>query len=278
MVTTKYNPGWVKEFYDAYGMKEWERWDTRPEARVKWHIHLHYLRQAIQPADRVLEIGAGPGRFTQELANITPQIVVADISPGQLALNKEQAKTLGFSFAVERWVEADICDLCDQFDEEEFDAVVCYGGAISYVYDRAEEAIRQLMRVVTPGGYLLLEVMAIWGGIHSVLREVLTIDRSLNQRIIASGDLLESMKASTHHIHMYRAGEFRQLIERTGLEIDVLSASNAISTRWDDQLHDVSEDSDTWQHLMEMELEACREPGCLDMGTHLIAVCRKPLE
>jgi hypothetical protein len=23
---------------------------------------------------------------------------------------------------------------------------------------------------------------------------------------------------------------------------------------------------------MEMELEACREPGCLDMGTHLIAV------
>lgn len=31
----------------------------------------------------------------------------------------------------------------------------------------------------------------------------------------------------------------------------------------------------TWQHLLELELEACREPGCVDMGTHIIAVCRK---
>ena len=34
----------------------------------------------------------------------------------------------------------------------------------------------------------------------------------------------------------------------------------------------------TWAHLIEMEIEACREPGCLDMGTHLIAVCRKNAE
>ena len=31
-----------------------------------------------------------------------------------------------------------------------------------------------------------------------------------------------------------------------------------------------------WQQVLEMELEACREPGCLDLGTHLIAVTRKP--
>jgi hypothetical protein len=37
----------------------------------------------------------------------------------------------------------------------------------------------------------------------------------------------------------------------------------------------VQQDAATWQHLLEMEIEACREPGCLDMGTHLIAVCRK---
>ena len=31
-----------------------------------------------------------------------------------------------------------------------------------------------------------------------------------------------------------------------------------------------------WRQLLEMEIEACREPGCLDMGTHIIAVVRKP--
>jgi hypothetical protein len=34
----------------------------------------------------------------------------------------------------------------------------------------------------------------------------------------------------------------------------------------------------TWVHLIEMEIEACREPGCLDMGAHLIAVCRRQAE
>jgi hypothetical protein len=33
-----------------------------------------------------------------------------------------------------------------------------------------------------------------------------------------------------------------------------------------------------WAHVIEMEIEACREPGCLDMGTHVIAVCRKDKE
>jgi len=26
---------------------------------------------------------------------------------------------------------------------------------------------------------------------------------------------------------------------------------------------------------LEIELEACREPGCLDMGSHILAVARK---
>ena len=32
-------------------------------------------------------------------------VVVADISPTQLALNRQQADTLGFASAIERWVE-----------------------------------------------------------------------------------------------------------------------------------------------------------------------------
>jgi hypothetical protein len=55
----------------------------------------------------------------------------------------------------------------------------------------------------------------------------------------------------------------------------MLSASNCLSATWGGHLAEVQKGSATWQHLMEMELEACREPGCLDMGTHLIAVCKK---
>jgi ubiquinone/menaquinone biosynthesis C-methylase UbiE len=124
-MATLYDPTWVREFYNAYGMKEWERWDRDPVARIKWFVHLHYLREFLPPGARVLEIGAGAGRFTQVLAELTPHITVADISPGQLAFNRQHAEAYGFAHAVERWVECDMTDLHGVFADEEFDAVVC---------------------------------------------------------------------------------------------------------------------------------------------------------
>ena len=76
----KYDPDWVKSYYDQYGKKEWDRWDASPVEQVKFEVHLHYLRTYLQSTGRILEIGAGPGRFTQHLAAISNRIVVADIT------------------------------------------------------------------------------------------------------------------------------------------------------------------------------------------------------
>ena len=42
-----------------------------------------------------------------------------------------------------------------------------------------------------------------------------------------------------------------------------------------DVLRQVMAHAEKWQEVLRMELEACREPGCLDTGTHAIAVGRK---
>jgi SAM-dependent methyltransferase len=273
---TKYDPDWVRAHYDQYAEKEWERWDKSPVDSIKFEVHLHYLREYLQAGDRILEIGAGPGRFTQELAVISDQIVVADISPVQLELNRGNARSLGFSGAVERWVECDMCDLGPHFRDGEFNAVVCYGGPLSYVFDERERALGELSRVTRPGGYILLGVMSLWGAVHHFLPGVLQIDPELNRAIIASGDLSpDRAAASVHFCHMYRAAELRTLLERSELTVEVLSASDCLSATWAELLDTLEKGGETWEHLLEMEIEACREPGCVDMGTHLIAVCKR---
>lgn len=273
---TRYNPDWVRSYYNEYGEKEWKRWDESPVEQIKFEVHLYYLRKHLQVNDRILEIGAGAGRFTQELAKISKRIVVADISPVQLQLNRGNAHKLGFSDSIERWVECDICDLRPHFREEEFDAVVCYGGPLSYVFDEREKALQELLRVTKPKGLLFLSVMSLWGTVHHFLPQVLQVDPTINREIIASGDLgPDKIKASRHFCHMYRAAEFRAFLEKAGLVIEVLSASDCLSATWAEHLKTLKENRVIWQHILEMEIEACREPGCLDMGTHLIAVCRK---
>lgn len=276
-MSARYDPTWVKGFYDAYGMKEWNRWESN---RIPWAIHVHYLRSYVRSDDRVLEMGAGAGRFTQVLAEITPRIVVADISPGQLRINEHQAKVLGFDHSVERRLECDVCDLTNQFNDGEFDITVCYGGVLSYVFDDADRALSELMRVTRPDGYILVEVMSLWGAIHHGLLHglpsVLAIPWEVNEQIIRDGNLTKDLGVSEHYIHMYRSGEFQTLLEHAGLGIEAISTTSALSTSRGDQLDGIAEDSDAWKQLIAMELDACRDPGCLDIGTHLIAVCRRP--
>ena len=111
----RYDPDWVRSYYDEYGEKEWVRWDGNPVQQIKFEVHLHYLRRYLRPRHRILEIGAGAGRFTQELTRISGRTVVADISPVQLQLNWRKAHTLGFVDCIERWIECDMCDLRSHF-------------------------------------------------------------------------------------------------------------------------------------------------------------------
>jgi SAM-dependent methyltransferase len=270
-----YDPGWVEAYYDEYGDKEWQRLTQTPFAEINLHVHTHYLEQYVQPGSRVLEVGAGAGRFTQVLAALDCRVLVADISPVQLDLNRRHGHELGFAEVVENWIQLDVCSLGD-LEPSSFDAVVCYGGALSYVFERAADAVGECIHVLQKDGVLLASVMSLWGTAHNALNGVLHIPPEENQYITGSGDLTpESYPTGKHFCHMYRASEFRNLLSHAGLEVVAMAASNCLSTRWDEHLMQIRHDAEKWTELLRMELEATRELGCLDMGTHLIAVARK---
>ena len=54
----------VRDYFDTLGAGEWERLVQAPSARVALELHRRFLARFIRPGSRVLEIGAGPGRFT----------------------------------------------------------------------------------------------------------------------------------------------------------------------------------------------------------------------
>jgi SAM-dependent methyltransferase len=270
-----YNPEWVTARYDEKGEQEWDRFSRSPVDAIGLFIHTHYLRRFVKPSSRVLDIGAGPGRFTQVLAEMGCRVVVADISQVQLDLHRKHAKELAFDDAVEKRLQLDVCEMgC--LDRESFDAVICYGGPLSYVFERAPAALGECVRVCKSGGLVLASVMSLWGGAHRFLQGVLTVPPEDNRKITDTGDLTPSnWQAATHHCHMFRSGELRQLVVRAGLTVLAMSASNCVATVWDALLTEAKEDPAKWQEVLRMELDACKEDGCLDMGTHMIVVGRK---
>jgi len=271
-----YDPQILSSYFDAYGEREWQRLVATPVHEISLYIHHHYLQRYITAGARVLEIGAGAGRFTQILVGLGARVVAADISFGQLELNRRHAAELGFSTGVEDWLQADICDLrC--FADASFDAVVAYGGPFSYVLDRRGTALAECLRVLKPGGVLLLSVMCLWGSARSSLAGVLQgTPPEANRRIIATGDITPRTFPGRrdNFMHLFRSSELRVWLEAAGLEVLALSASGCLVWPGNPQMDNVRGDAQIWEELLSMELEASADPGCLDMGTHLIAVAR----
>ncbi len=278
IVQTQYDPGRVTQYFDTVGMQEWHRLLENPTKEVALHVHTHYLKNFICAGDRVLEVGAGAGRFTQILAQLGGRIVVSDLSPVQLSLNKQQADQYGYTASIEAWEEMDMCNM-SRLADDSFDCVVAYGGPFSYVLDQRDIALTECLRVLKPGGMLILSVISLWGSTHRNLDRMLNIDPAINRRIMATGDILPGMLPGYEQsFHMFRASELRGWLEQTGLQVLAMSASDCLASCRVGDASRIHSDPEMWRELLRMEVEACAEPESWNMGMHTIAVAWKELE
>ncbi|MEQ9401608.1 MAG: class I SAM-dependent methyltransferase [Longimicrobiales bacterium] len=276
-MAAEYDPVAVTSYFDGFAEREWERLEKDVEAEVNLAVHAHYLRRHIEPGWRVLEVGAGAGRFTIELARLGARVVATDVSRVQLELNEEKVRAAGAEGSVEARSVLDVVDM-SSLPDASFDAVVCYGGPLSYVMDRRDDAVAECVRVARPGSPLLFSVMSLWGSVHRGLTFVLGVPRAANEAIIASGDITaEALPGHTHQCHAFRGREFRALLEGGGLRILEMSAATCLTTGWSARLGEVRANPERWAELLDMEIAACAEPGCVETGPHIIAVCEKPV-
>jgi SAM-dependent methyltransferase len=275
MTHSFYDAESISHYFDEYGLREWDRLVATPLDEISLHLHTHYLGQFVPSGSCVLEIGAGAGRFTQVLAELGARVVVADISSGQLELNRRQAQLLGFESAIEDWRQVDIC-VMDDFETGTFDRVVAYGGPLSYVLDRRDLALAECMRVLKPQGLLLFSVMSLWGAVHRHLDGVMEEPPENNLKIVATGDLTPATSPGrqSNFMHLFRAGELKRWLLDSGLEILALSAAGCLSVGRMDFLPQVRADEARWQELLGMELETSAEDESLNLGTFILGVVR----
>jgi len=272
----RYDPDRVAAFYDEYGEREWTRFEGGPSSPLSIAVHAHMLRRFIHAGNRVLDAGAGPGRFTIELAQIGASVLVLDVSSAQLELNRAKLAEAGLASSVEGWVQADITSL-GVIPDGEFDAVVCFGGPVSYVMDEADAAVTELLRVVRSGGHVLLSVMSLLGVVTPVrflLSDLRAYGRDAVQGVIDTGDLPSTMTRGHAPMHLYRWAELSELLGRHPCEIVAACSSGfAIGLLHNELIFGMTEDERNL--ITDWAIELAPEQGAIDVSEHIIAVARK---
>ncbi len=145
-------------YYDAAAEREWERLDR---GWIEFAVNLHFIAAAIPPGGRVLDLGAGPGRYAIALAGRGHRVRVGDLSPEQVRLARAKITAAGAEVAarVEAVEELDARDLRG-LPNEGFDAVLALG---PFYHLQAEadrrRAAGEIARVLRPGGVVCAAFM-----------------------------------------------------------------------------------------------------------------------
>ena len=274
-----YDPSFTREHYDQLADAEWTRLTSSRRGELNFIVHMDLFREHLSADMDVLEIGAGSGIFTKELIHLVRRLVVADLSEVQIDLNQKHMRDLGIVDRVDRYHVLDMVDL-SCFDDSSFDAVICVGGPLSYLLDRAKSGVKESLRVVKPGGIVVLGAMSLintlvrfMGGLVPE-RDAIGID---NLRWILETGIQdrEHNPASTHYCHMMTSADLDDLIANEQIEVVEKRATGLLSLADEDALNGLRKDEELWALLVERELAWSKLPGALDLGSNIVYVIRK---
>jgi SAM-dependent methyltransferase len=169
----------------------------------------------ITAGSQVLEIGCGSGRYALRLAEQTRcRVLGLDVNP----LGIRNAKEMAVRVQLESLARFEECDVSRPlpFDDETFDAVFS-NDVLCHIADRVS-VLRELERVLKPGGRLLFSDALVIGGL--VTKEELAIRSSIGFYVFNPPGCNEA------------------LIERAGLRLlsatDTTESAAQIARQWHD--------------------------------------------
>ncbi len=108
----------------------------------------------VRPGNRVLDIAGGTGDLTKQFSRLvgaSGEVVLADINASMLKVGRDRLLDLGVAGNV-KFVQADAEKL--PFPDNHFDVVTIAFGLRNVT--RKEDALRSMLRVLKPGGRLLV--------------------------------------------------------------------------------------------------------------------------
>ena len=146
----------VSAFYRQYD--EDSRVDSTRQGQVEFFTTMEYIHRHAAPGAKILEVGAGTGRYSIALAREGYEVTAVELVPENLTVLRRN----GAGIENLRSFQGDALDL-SRFTDGEFDLVLVLG-PMYHLYDHADAltAIREALRVTKPGGTNLFAFLSVY--------------------------------------------------------------------------------------------------------------------
>ena len=277
-MNTKFNyKELVKKYYTELGIGEWKRLVKDPYHRLELDTTMHFLRKYLPRKGLILDAGGGPGRYTIELAKLGYDIILLDLTPKLLKIAKRQIRKARVQRRVKQILEGSIDDL-SIFSNEMFDAVLCLGGALSHILDKADRdrAINELIRVTKKGAPIFISVI---GRLAVLISELVNFPHEIEiedvfKRVRDAGDYYGGYGFAP--CHFYLPEELEESLKRKGVEILEIVGLEGLATLHRKELNKLYKKYPrAWKIWWKTHLKTCTHPSVVGISEHILIICRK---
>lgn len=254
----------VSKFYSQY--EEDGRLERSVHGRLEYATTMNYIHRYAQKDSKVLEIGAGTGRYSVALAREGMDVTAVELVEENLKILKERSKDIENI----RSFQGDATNL-EMLEDNTFDVTLVFGPLYHlYEPDEIGKAIDEAIRVTKPGGVILsafISVFAImysnyfYGNWSAGQEENFTEDyriRHFKEQLFTGYDI----------------DEFERLFERKPVEWITTTGVDGLLEPIE-RRGDFSVSDEDFEKLAKWYLAFCEKRELLGNTNHLLYICRK---
>ena len=246
----------LTEFYNKFN--ENKRLDRR-HGQVEFITSIRYLEEYLQKGDRIVDIGAGPGRYSLYFKNKGYDVTAVEYVRPNIGMLKAKDKDI-------RVVEASATDL-PMFEDNEFDVAIVFG-PLYHLY-RKEDKLKALSEAkrITRKYIFVTYIMNEYSVIEYAFK-----DNNYKQ--------IKDKLDETYHINDPDALFFQSRIEDidelnslSGLKLVRRFASDGPSDYMRRTINNM--DDETFEAFIDFHLKTCERKELLGASSHVVDILCK---
>ena len=269
----------VRMYYDGTIAHEAQRLQENAYRRLEHDMTLRTIVRHVPAGARILDVGGGPGAYLEPLARRGFDPWLCDLSSANVAQAKACATALGLSDVARRVRQSDATNL-SPYARASFDAALALGPFYHLLDNTARRrALSEIVRVVKPGGTIVLAVLPRLHPLRYLLREATQeafgVLAALDWDALLETGRFENEKFFTD-AYLTDLTEFRAMLHRARCRVvDSLSAESFCAFM-DVPLCEWATSDEKYAKLLDLVDKTARYPEQIASAEHVLVVVRTP--
>ncbi len=232
---------------------------------VEYLTTMRYIEKFLRPGDKILEIGAGTGRYSIALAKMGYEVTAVDLTPKHVEIMKQKSRRLK-NF---RCMVADALDL-GMFADKSFDMVLNFG-PMYHLFNKKDknQAIKETLRVAKKNGicmfaYIPCAAIATSYGLRS---QAFARLNTLMDKFGRPKDIPDEI------FNCFYIEDFKKLFEKTNSKYVTNVATDGIAyimKEWVEQLP-----KKDYEAFLNWHFLTCERLDQQGYSNHLLYICKK---